>query len=161
LSLSKRQIDVIVKASYLRNVGELYSQVENPVYSEDDQLLLKISDKMVRIDLQMNRNVSLSAHIAKEILQFSKISEILWHLRERWDGLGYPDELKGKEIPTESRILAIVDFFTRFQNENDDNDALRMLAKEAGKTFDPNLVEKFYVFFLQKKKTDEALKRWA
>ena len=152
---------MIVKASYLRNVGELYSQVENPVYSEDDQLLLKISDKMVRIDLQMNRNVSLSAHIAKEILQFSKISEILWHLRERWDGLGYPDELKGKEIPTESRILAIVDFFTRFQNENDDNDALRMLAKEAGKTFDQNLVEKFYVFFLQKKKTDEALKRWA
>jgi len=158
LSLSKRQIDLIVKASYLRNVGELYSPVENPVYSEDDQLLLKISDKMVRIDWQMSRNVSLSAHIAKEILQFSKISEILWHLRERWDGLGYPDELKGEEIPTESRILAIVDFFTRYQNENDDNDALRMLAKEAGKRFDPNLVEKFYAFFLQKKKTDEAVR---
>jgi response regulator RpfG family c-di-GMP phosphodiesterase len=140
LSLSKRQIDLIVKASYLRNVGELYFQ-------EDDQLLLKISDKKVRIDWQMSRNVELSAHIAKEILQFSQISEILWHIRERWDGLGYPDELKGKEIPTESRILALVDCFTRVQNEDDDDDALRMLAKEAGKKFDPNLVEQFHEFW--------------
>ena len=78
---------MIVKASYLRNVGELYSK------EEDDQLLLKISDKMVRIDWQMSRNVSLSAHVAKEILHFSKMAEILWHLCERWNGLGYPDEL--------------------------------------------------------------------
>ena len=141
LSQKKSQIDLIVKASYLRNVGELYSK------EADDQLLLKISDKMVRIDLQMSRNVSLSAHVAKEILHFSKMAEILWHLCERWDGLGYPDELKGKEIPYESRLLAMVDFFVRVQQENGEKQALSMLTKEAGNRFDPNLVEKFHAFW--------------
>lgn len=147
LSLSKSQINLIVKASYLRNVGELYSE------EEDEQLLLKVDDEMVRIDLRRSRNVSLSAHIAGEILHFSKISEILQHIRERWDGLGYPDELKGEEIPKESRILAIVDFFVRCQKETSDNDALILLTKEAEKEFDPNLVEKFHAFWMQKKKT--------
>jgi len=161
LSLSKSQIDLIVKASYLRNVGELYSQ-------DDEQLLLKTDDEIVKIDLREIRNVSLSVHIASEILQFAKISEILQPLRERWDGLGYPvhfvhrrlalrwaygtDELKGKEIPYESRILAIVDFFVRFQKENGENSALRMLTKEAGNKFDPNLVEKFHTFWQQRRK---------
>ena len=167
LSLSKSQIDLIVKASYLRNVGELYSS------EEDEQLLLKFDDEMVSIDFYRSRNVLLSAHIAGEILHFSKISEILQHIRERWDGLGYPDKLKGEEIPLESRILAIVDFFVRSSNENGDNDARRgrlptgacdrtrgadstaliLLTKEAEKKFDPNLVEKFYAFWMQKKKT--------
>ena len=140
LSLSKSQIDLIVKASYLRNVGELYSQ-------DDEQLLLKTDDEIVKIDIREIRNVSLSVHIASEILQFAKISEILQPLRERWDGLGYPDELKGKEIPYESRILAIVDFFVRNHYENGENSALRMLTKEAGNKFDPNLVEKFHTFW--------------
>ena len=54
LSLSKSQINLIVKASYLRNVGELHSE------EEDEQLLLKVDDEMVRIDLRRSRNVSLS-----------------------------------------------------------------------------------------------------
>ena len=95
----------------------------------------------------------MSAHIAGEILHFSKISEILQHIRERWDGLGYPDKLKGEEIPLESRILAIVDFFVRCQKETSDNDALILLTKEAEKEFDPNLVDKFHAFWMQKKKT--------
>ena len=126
--------------------------------------------------------MGLSVHIAKEILQFSKIADILRHVCERWDGLGYPvhfvhrrlalrwaygtDELKGEEIPFESRILAIVDFFVRSSNENGDNDARRgrlppgacyrtrgadstaliLLKDEASKKLDPNLVEKFDVF---------------
>lgn len=145
LSLSTSQIDLIVKASYLRNVGELYSS------EEDEERSLKIDDKIVGIDFQRSRNLELSAHIAGEILHFSKISEILRHIRERWDGLGYPDEFRGEKIPLESRILAIVDFFVRFQNENGDNDALRMLAKEAGEKFDPNLVDKFHAFWQKRR----------
>jgi len=115
---------------------------------------------MGNIDLRRNRNVELSAHIAGEILQFSTISQILRHVSERWDGLGYPDELKKEEIPDEStsrfilssRILAIADFFVRSSSKDDAKNAILLLKEESKKRFDPNLVKKFEVFCTQRKK---------
>ena len=180
LGIKKSQIDLIVKASYLINVGKLYSSAVPcvPRPSADGEELHQLSfsaNEVVDAEKRRSINVGLSVHIAKEILQFSKIADILRHVCERWDGLGYPvhfvhrrlalrwaygtDELKGEEIPFESRILAIVDFFVRSSNENGDNDARRgrlpleadstaliLLKDEASKKLAPNLVEKFDVF---------------
>ncbi len=76
------------------------------------------------------------------------IPYVLYH-HERWDGKGYPYGLKGKKIPVEGRMLALVDFYDAFANERPyhngrlKEEALKMIKEKSGSTFDPILVKKF------------------
>jgi len=76
------------------------------------------------------------------------VNSILYH-HERWDGGGYPEGLKGEEIPIEARILAIADTFEAMTSTRPYRPALHLeeiikeLRKAAGLQFDPKLVEVF------------------
>jgi diguanylate cyclase (GGDEF)-like protein len=76
------------------------------------------------------------------------VSSILHH-HERWDGDGYPEGLKGEEIPIEARILAIADSFAAMTSARPYRPALshdeiiKELRQCAGTQFDPKLVEVF------------------
>jgi len=76
------------------------------------------------------------------------VNSILHH-HERWDGDGYPEGLKGEEIPIEARILAIADTFEAMTSARPYRPALSLeeivkeLRQGAGLQFDPNLVEVF------------------
>ena len=76
------------------------------------------------------------------------ISSILYH-HERWDGTGYPEGLKGEEIPVEARILAIADSFSAMTSARPYRDAfcaekaIERLKQAAGTQFDPKLLEVF------------------
>ncbi len=78
----------------------------------------------------------------------SCVSSILHH-HERWDGGGYPEGLKGEEIPIEARILAIADNFEAMSSARPYRPALsreevvKELRQGAGIQFDPKLVEVF------------------
>ncbi len=80
---------------------------------------------------------------------FSKIKPIIRGHHERYDGRGYPDNLKGNEIPLEARILAIADSFDAMTTKRGYNDpksleeAIVELEKHSGKQFDPDLTTKF------------------
>ncbi|MGC9100663.1 MAG: HD-GYP domain-containing protein [Caldisericum sp.] len=70
------------------------------------------------------------------------------HHHERWDGTGYPDHLKGEEIPLGSRIIAIADSFDAMTTQRFYRDKVRSfkeglkeLKECAGIQFDPNLVD--------------------
>jgi HD-GYP domain-containing protein (c-di-GMP phosphodiesterase class II) len=68
---------------------------------------------------------------------------------ERWDGSGYPDGLKGEEIPLLARILSIVDSYDVMINKRPykepmtEEEAAAELKHCAGSQFDPELVEEF------------------
>ena len=68
---------------------------------------------------------------------------------ERWDGKGYPDGLKGDNIPLEARIMAIADVYDAlvskrvYKDEFSFNDAYRIIIENMGKQFDPGL-EKYF-----------------
>jgi diguanylate cyclase (GGDEF)-like protein len=76
------------------------------------------------------------------------VNSILYH-HERWDGDGYPEGLKGEEIPIEARILAIADTFESMTSARPYRpalpieDVIKELRKGAGLQFDPRLVETF------------------
>ena len=74
---------------------------------------------------------------------------LIRHHHERYDGTGYPDGLRGREIPIGSRILAVVDAFLAMVSERPHRkamsaaQALDELIRHAGTQFDPEVVEVF------------------
>ena len=68
---------------------------------------------------------------------------------ERWDGCGYPRQLKGEETSIEGRIVAIADVFDALTSKRPYkeawpvNKALQYLQKEAGTLFDSHLIARF------------------
>ena len=80
---------------------------------------------------------------------FALAAEIALRHRERWDGNGYPDGLRGKAIPLSARIVAVVDYFDaltmrrRYRPTRADDLGLAMLAEQAGSAFDPEIVAAF------------------
>jgi len=90
-----------------------------------------------------------SAQIVKPIASLQRIIPWIYHHQERWDGTGYPDGLKGEDIPLASRIIAVVDAFNAMTTERPYRKALsvkRALAeikRGAGKQFDPAVAEVF------------------
>ncbi|MDR2581346.1 MAG: response regulator [Fibromonadaceae bacterium] len=81
---------------------------------------------------------------------------------ERWDGKGYPHGLAGTSIPLEGRIMAIADVFDVLVSERpykkafSYDEAVSIIMADAGKHFDPNIVE---VFYEERHKFKEVLMR--
>jgi len=77
------------------------------------------------------------------------VVEFVRHHHERWDGGGYPDALRGEQIPLGSRILAVADCFVvltnnrPYQMARSPMDALRIIRARKGTHYDPVVVEKF------------------
>jgi diguanylate cyclase (GGDEF)-like protein/putative nucleotidyltransferase with HDIG domain len=76
------------------------------------------------------------------------IPMVKWH-HERWDGNGYPDGLKGAEIPLNARILALVDCYDAlttnrpYRSPMEREQVIQFFLREAGRSYDPNIVQVF------------------
>jgi diguanylate cyclase (GGDEF)-like protein/putative nucleotidyltransferase with HDIG domain len=92
---------------------------------------------------------TLGAAIASHSSQLYPCVQGILHHHEKYNGEGYPDGLKGEEIPLESRILAIADSFAAMTSMRSYSvalsyeDAVEELKSEAGKQFDPGLISIF------------------
>lgn len=81
--------------------------------------------------------------------QFQLAAEVSLGHHEKWDGTGYPNQLSGEDISIHARIVAIADVFDSLTMERPYKDAwsfeaaFEYLKENAGKHFDPNLVEIF------------------
>ncbi len=82
-----------------------------------------------------------------DLLNMAK--EIAMAHHEKWDGSGYPSQLKGKDIPISARIIAIADVFDALTTARPYKEAwpvdkaLNFISSQAGQHFDPRLVEVF------------------
>jgi putative two-component system response regulator len=92
-------------------------------------------------------------NIGKRILQPLRLPptviDLVQHHHEHWDGSGYPNRLVGKRISIPARIFAIVDTWDALNSDRpyrkawSRDNAIIYMKKQAGKYFDPDLVEKF------------------
>ncbi|HEY8509645.1 MAG TPA: HD domain-containing phosphohydrolase [Steroidobacteraceae bacterium] len=77
------------------------------------------------------------------------MAKMVRHHHEHWDGSGYPDGLRGEDIPLTARILCIADAFTAltshrsYRKQYSPEAALEIMEKEAGVIFDPALLSTF------------------
>jgi putative two-component system response regulator len=76
---------------------------------------------------------------------------IAYSHHEKWNGTGYPEGLKGEEIPLSARIVALADVYDAIATKRVYKDAyshektVDIIANEKGKHFDPDVVEAFLV----------------
>lgn len=76
--------------------------------------------------------------------------EIAMHHHERWDGGGYPEGLRGEDIPMPARIMAVADVYDALTSERcykaafSHEKARSILEEGAGSHFDPKLIEAFH-----------------
>ena len=75
--------------------------------------------------------------------------DIPFYHHEKWDGTGYPDGLKGEQIPLSARLFSIVDVFDAVTSDRPYRQAwsreraLNYVRDQSGKHFDPNVVVEF------------------
>lgn len=110
-----------------------------------------VLEKMAPLSSLESSSIRAHPYITLDLLGDIEPSEevrrIILHHHERYDGSGYPDGLKGEEIPFLSRVLAVVDAWCAMTEKRPHRSALSYDAaleeihKEAGKQFDPRVVE--------------------
>jgi response regulator RpfG family c-di-GMP phosphodiesterase len=82
---------------------------------------------------------------SSKVLQLAAIIALRHH--ERWDGTGYPDGIRGTQIPLAARIAAVSDVFDALISKRPykrawtTDEALSVIRKSAGSHFDPMVVE--------------------
>lgn len=86
----------------------------------------------------------------RDVEGLEEIAAIVRHQGERFDGTGYPDGLRGEQIPLGARVLAAALRFSSMTNARSDRRAmsvvgggLHALQHESGSAFDPQVVEAF------------------
>jgi HD-GYP domain-containing protein (c-di-GMP phosphodiesterase class II) len=98
----------------------------------------------------MKRHASLGKQILADIPYLNGIAaDIAAAHHERWDGTGYPNRLRGIEIPLAARIFSVIDTFDAITNDRPYRraqtvtQALTEIQNGSGTQFDPHVVEAF------------------
>jgi HD-GYP domain-containing protein (c-di-GMP phosphodiesterase class II) len=140
LDLSPDQRSVVELSALLHDLGKI--GVPDAILNKPD----KLTDAEYT---EMRQHPVHGARILSHI-QNPRISDLLpgvRHHHERWDGTGYPDGLKGDQIPLPGRLLAVADFLDAvtsdrsYHSRKTLDEAMSMLRERAGNAFDPRVVE--------------------
>lgn len=97
----------------------------------------------------IKKHVTYGVKILEDIKQLKEVVEIIKHHHERFDGSGYPDGIKGDEIPLGSRIIAVADTYDgmvskRSYREGLEHDSsLKLIEEQSGRQFDPIVIQAF------------------
>lgn len=101
---------------------------------------------------QVHMHVSHSYTMARQFDELYKIADIIHCSHENWDGSGYPNNLKGKNIPIEARIIRLASDYVRRTHPtvrggyHTIEETLRKLLEDSGKIYDPELASQFLQF---------------
>lgn len=98
---------------------------------------------------EMKQHTVIGADLLKGIPFLAGAIPVIRSHHERWDGLGYPDGLRGENIPMGARIVAVVDCFDAMTTDriyhaaSSPEEALEEIARGAGNRYDPAVVQVF------------------
>lgn len=142
LGFSEQYVDMIGLAAPLHDIGKI---------GIPDNLLLKPGQFEPSEYERMKTHTLIGADILDgSSFAVLKMAGVIarWH-HEKWNGTGYPDGLKGEEIPIEARIVAIADFYDALTHERPYKNAwtpqetITEIKKQSGSHFDPRIVDAF------------------
>jgi diguanylate cyclase (GGDEF)-like protein len=140
LGLSVRDVRDTQLAAHLHDVGK--AAIPDAILDKPGALDVKEWDFVTRHTLIGERIVRAAPALAH-------VAELVRSSHERFDGTGYPDALRGREIPLGARVIAVCDAYDAMVSERvyrrrvTPAEALQELARCAGTQFDPQVVAAF------------------
>jgi putative nucleotidyltransferase with HDIG domain len=142
----EQQIKAIEAAALLHDTGKLAI----PEY------ILNKPGKLSPVEFEkMKQHAAVGADILSAINFPYPVVPIVRHHHENWDGTGYPQGLKGTDIPIGARILSVVDCFDALTSDRpyrprmSDDAALHILRERRGSMYDPLIVDTFARVYLE------------
>ncbi len=138
LKLDQSELDALRAAALLHDVGKL--AVPDHIISKPGRLTPEEFEKM-------KIHPIVGSEILEKVAFPYPVAPIVRSHHEKWDGSGYPDGLKGEEIPIGARILGTVDCLDALASDRQYRKALPLdqamneVAAQAGIAFDPQVVE--------------------
>lgn len=139
LGLSSREVERIATAGLLHDVGKIHE-----VFGDILRKPGKLTDEERLI---METHPIKSAELVGKVSRLADILDVVRHHHENWDGSGYPDGLKGEEIPLGSRVIMLADTIDAMTTDRPYRAALgeaevrRELMRWQGIQFDPRICE--------------------
>lgn len=146
--MNEEDLELLFNAAPMHDIGKIGIR---------DNVLLKpgkLDDAEIKI---MRQHVPFGGEIIGEhsdgLLSMARVIVLTHH--EKWDGTGYHRGLKGEEIPLVGRITAIADVFDALTSARPYKkawpveDAVKLIQREAGTSFEPELVKKFVALLPQ------------
>ena len=141
LGLNEKTTDLIYYAGLLQNIGKI--TLPESLFSNKGKLSKEEWEK-----LQNHPNVGVN--LLMNINFLSEVIPYIHYHKERWDGKGEPEGLKGNSIPFGSRIIAVADAYTAMTSDRSYRDAmtkdeaLKIIKDEAGVKWDPIVVNALF-----------------
>jgi len=146
MGCSKVEIDVLKFSGNLHDIGKI---------GIPDNILLKpglLTEEEYEV---IKKHSSIGNNIIDHFTMWSDEQKVIKHHHERWDGQGYPDGLKGEEIPFLSQILSVGDVYDALTSDRSyrkrmpDDVSLRIMRENAGGQFNPEIVRTFLALHKQ------------
>ena len=140
-------IDAFLKSALLHDVGKIKVRDEillkKTRLTDDEFSVMKLHSIYGKMLLE-----SLEEKVPNQtFLQYAKTLAYSHH--ERWDGNGYPEQLKGEEIPLQARMMSIVDVYDALISERaykkafSHEESIKIISEGRGTQFDPDLTDLF------------------
>jgi response regulator RpfG family c-di-GMP phosphodiesterase len=148
IGCSQEEIDELNVSGNLHDIGKI---------GIPDSILLKpgrLTDEEYEV---IKKHPVIGSNIIGHFNMWSLEEKIIRHHHERWDGKGYPDNMKEKEIPFLSRILSVSDVYDALTSDRSyrkrmqEDVALNIIIENAGSQFDPEIVDVFLKLHTQGK----------
>ena len=112
--------------------------------------ILRRPDRLSEADqATMRQHPELAHRVLQEIEYLRPALDIPYYHHEKWDGSGYPQGLKGTEIPLAARLFAVVDVFDAlvsdraYRRGSSTAEALEYIRTQSGAHFDPRVADAF------------------
>jgi putative nucleotidyltransferase with HDIG domain len=141
---SARETRELCWAALLHDIGKI---------GIEDSILHKPGPLTEREWEVMKSHSEVGAHIVKGLSGLENIASIILSHHERVDGTGYPNGLKGDQIPMGAKIIAVVDSYSAmtegrvYKAARTHEEAISELEKNSGKMYDPEVVKAFIRLF--------------
>jgi putative nucleotidyltransferase with HDIG domain len=140
LGITGKDYNNLYYASLLHDIGKIK-------VSKKIDISFKAKDNFRLMQNNISLHPIVGANMFKQINLFKDIIPIVRHHHENYDGTGYPDRLCGEKIPLASRIIAVVEDYTKIiynkpiESYSENEKALDKLFSLAGTKYDPKVIK--------------------